>query len=106
MLLGCCGIGRFEFPERIKNDLRNDQTSVVLIVCGNYIPGGMMRAGRAQALFVSLYVFLPELSLLNVCEAQLPVLFRIVDAGICLGAGIEYAGMEYARIECARKEYA
>jgi hypothetical protein len=39
-----------------------------------------MRAGRAQALFVSLHVFLPELSLLNVCEAQLPVLFRIVDA--------------------------
>src|ERR1035437_8396311 len=80
MLLSCCGIGRLQSPERVKNYLRDDQAGVVLIVCGDNIPRSVKGAGCAEALFVSLRVFLPELSLVNVRKDQLPVLFGIIDA--------------------------
>src|ERR1019366_2336671 len=80
MLLSCCGIGRFQSLQRIKNNLRDDQAGVVLIVCGDNIPGSVMRTGCAEALFISLHVVLPKLSFVNIREAQLPVLLWIVDA--------------------------
>ena len=39
-----------------------------------------MRAGCAEALFVSLHVVFPELPFVNIRQTQLPVLLRIVDA--------------------------
>jgi len=61
MLLGSCWIGRLQSFKRIEDDLRDDQAGVVLIVCGNYIPGSVMRAGCAEAFFISLDVVFPEL---------------------------------------------
>jgi hypothetical protein len=48
MLLGGCWIRHLEFPQRIKNDLGDDQPRVLLIVGGNDVPRRMMRACRAE----------------------------------------------------------
>ena len=80
MLLSGCRIGHLEPTHGVNNDLRDDQASVVLIVCGHNIPRSVMRAGCADALLVSLHVVFPEFSLMNVRKTQLPVLLRIIDA--------------------------
>jgi hypothetical protein len=75
----CFGIVHPERFERIDNDLGYDQPRVLFVVGRHYIPGRVIRAGRAEALLVGRSILLPELSLLDVGPADLPVLVGFVD---------------------------
>lgn len=60
-------------------DTRDDEASVFLVVRGYDVPGGMLGAGRRQALLVDFHVVVPEPPLLDIREAELPVPVWIVD---------------------------
>src|ERR1039458_4809905 len=47
---------------------------------GNDVPGRVMGAGRVQASLKSLRVILPVFPLVNVREAEFPILVRLIDA--------------------------
>ncbi len=65
--LGCrFGILHFKVIEGIQNDLGNNQTGILLIICWNDIPGCIVGARGTQALLVSFHVVLPEFSFMNV----------------------------------------
>ena len=68
VLFGICGIVHAESTQRVKNNLRDDQPGVFLFVGRDNIPRGVMRAGCANALLVSLRVVLPKRPLVNVCN--------------------------------------
>ena len=51
---GGLGIGHLQFPERIQDDLGNNQPGILLVVGGNNVPGRVMGAGRAQASLICL----------------------------------------------------
>jgi hypothetical protein len=77
---GCLGIRHLEIPQRIQNDLRDDQPCVLLVVSGDNEPWRTMRACRLKTILIGLHVMLPVFPLVNIGGAELPVLFRLVDA--------------------------
>src|SRR6267142_353228 len=66
--------------QRIDDDLRNDQPRIRLVVRRHHVPRREALAGGAQAGLVSLHVVLPVAALLDVGQAEFPVLPGIVDA--------------------------
>ena len=74
------GIGHFKFIKRIKNNLGNNQPGIFLIIGGNDVPRRVMGAGCGQAILISLHVMLPVFPLVNVSEAEFPVLVRLINA--------------------------
>ena len=77
---GSLGIGHFKFIERIKDNLGDNQPGIVLVVSRNDVPGRVMGACRVQASLINLHVMLPVFSLVNVREAEFPVLVRLINA--------------------------
>ena len=77
---GGLGICHLKFIKRIQDNLGNNQPGIVLIIGGNGIPGCMMGAGRIEASLISLHVILPVFPLVNVREAEFPVLLRLINA--------------------------
>jgi hypothetical protein len=73
------GVSHLESFERIKYNLRYNQPSVFLIVGGNDIPGCIPGACRTEAFLIGLHILFPELPLLNIRNAEFPVLFRHFD---------------------------
>src|ERR1035437_5362693 len=73
-------VGQFERLECVENDLRNDQPRILFVVGGNDIPGRIARTGSTQAFFIGLHVLFPEFPLLDIREAELPVLVGLIDA--------------------------
>ena len=57
----------------------NDQPGILLIVGWYYIPRRVMGAGGVQAGLISLHVVPPIFPLVNVREAELPVLVRLIN---------------------------
>ena len=74
------GIRHLKFIKRIKNNAGNNQPGIFLIIGGNDEPRRVSGAGRVQAIFISLYVMFPVFSLVNVSEAEFPVLVRLINA--------------------------
>jgi hypothetical protein len=74
------GIRHFQSVEGVENDLRNDQPGVLLVVGGNDIPGRFASGCNTEAFLKSRHIAFPELSLLNVGEAEFPILVRLIDA--------------------------
>ena len=74
------GKGHFESFECVEDNLGYDQSSILLVVGGNDIPGRVPGACRTEAFFIGLHVLLPEFPLLNVPKAQFPILFLLIDA--------------------------
>ena len=66
--------------ERVEDNLGYDQSSILLVVGGNDIPGRITGACRTEAFLIGLHVLLPEFPLLDVRKAEFPILFRLVDA--------------------------
>ena len=77
---GGFGIGHLKFVKRIQDNLGNDQPGILLIIGGNDVPGRVMGAGRGQASLISSHVMLPVLPLVNVRDAEFPVLVRLINA--------------------------
>ena len=76
---GGFGIGHLKSVKRIQDNLGNDQPGILLIIGGNDVPGRVMGAGRGQASLISLHVVVPVFPLVNIREAEFPVLLRIID---------------------------
>jgi hypothetical protein len=74
------GIGHFKIIEHIKDNSGNYQPGIVFIIGGNDVPRGVMSAGRLQTILVSLHVVVPIFPLVNVSQAEFPVLVLFVDA--------------------------
>ena len=74
------GVSHFEFIERIEDNLGHDQPGILFVVGGDDVPGRVMGAGGAQASLISLRVLLPVFPLVDVRDAELPVLARLIDA--------------------------
>ena len=66
--------------ERIKDNPRNNQSGILLIVGGNDVPGRVMGTCRAQTGPISLHVMLPVFPLVNVREAEFPVLIGLINS--------------------------
>src|ERR1039457_1411674 len=77
---GGSGICHLEFIERIQDNLGNNQPGIFLVVGRNNVPGRVMGAGGVQAGLICLHVMLPVFPLVNVGEAEFPVLVRMIDA--------------------------
>jgi len=77
---GGFGIGHLKFIESIKDNLGNNQPGILFIIGGNDEPRCFMRAGRGQAIFISTHVMLSVFPLVNVREAEFPVLVRLINA--------------------------
>jgi len=60
--------------------MRYDQPSVLLVVGGNDIPGSVTCACGTEALLVRGHVAIPKLPLRDICSAEFPVTFRLIDA--------------------------
>src|ERR1700683_3584859 len=75
------GIGELQPGYRVENDLRDEQASILLVVSGNNIPGRFLGAGGGDAFPIDLHVLVPEFAFLDIGQAELPILVRIVDAG-------------------------
>ena len=73
-------ISHFESFERIKDNLRYDQPSILFVVGRNDIPGRVLRACRTQAFLKGLHIILPEFPLFYIRHAEFPILLRLVDA--------------------------
>src|ERR1017187_3208948 len=58
----------------------NNQPGILLIVGGNDVPGRVMGACRVQASLISLHVMLPVFPLVDVREAEFPILVRLINA--------------------------
>ena len=74
------GPGHFQILECIENDAGNDEPGILFAVCGNDVPGRVMRAGCVQACLIGLHIILPVFPLVNVGKAEFPVLVRFIDA--------------------------
>src|ERR1700690_624809 len=72
-------IGHFETLERIEDNLRYNQTSVLFVVGGNDIPRRGSGACRTDAFPISLHVIFSVAPLLCVCRAKFPVLVRLAN---------------------------
>ena len=79
-LLRGLGIRHLESLERIEDNSGNNQPGVLFIISGNNIPGRVMGAGRVQAILKGLSVAFPIFPLVNVREAEFPVLIRLINA--------------------------
>src|ERR1035438_5193555 len=77
---GGLGICHLKFIERIQDNLGNNQPGILLIVGGNDVPGRVMGACRVQASLLSLHVMLPVFPLVDVREAEFPILVRLINA--------------------------
>jgi hypothetical protein len=77
---GCLRIRHPQITERIDDNVGNNQPGILLIICGNDVPGRVMGACRVQALLKSLSVILPEFPFVNVRDAEFPVLLGIINA--------------------------
>src|SRR5664279_1705539 len=73
------GIGHLQVLERGKDNLGNNQSGILLVIGRDDIPGRVLGAGRVQASLKRLHILLPVLPLMNVREAELPVLLRIIN---------------------------
>jgi len=81
--LAFCGhyrVGHLEITERIQDNLGNNQPGILFVVGGDDVPRRVMGAGGAQASLISLRVLLPVFPLVDVRDAELPVLARLIDA--------------------------
>src|SRR5271163_2751444 len=74
------GICQLEAAQSIQDDLRSNQAGIFLVVGGNNVPRCVVGVGRAQAGLVSFRVVTPIFSFMNIGQAQLPILVRIVHA--------------------------
>src|SRR5664279_3860697 len=72
-------IAHLEALEGIEQDSGDNEPGIVLVVGRNDVPRGELGAGRAQAFIVGLHVLLPEIPLLNIRQAEFPVLLRFID---------------------------
>jgi hypothetical protein len=77
---GGFGICHFKFIERVKDNLRNDDPGILLVIGANDVPGRVMGARRGQAGPISLHIMPPEFSLVNIRKTEFPVFVRLVDA--------------------------
>src|SRR5262249_33621989 len=71
-------IGHIEPCERVKDDLRDDEPSVLLVVGGHDVPRSFLGARGTEAFLVGADIVLPEFPLLDIRHAEFPILFRIV----------------------------
>jgi len=74
------GTHHFEVIERIKDNPGNYQAGILLVVGWNDVPRRVVGARPIHAVFISLHVMVPIPSLVNVCKAELPVLFRFLNS--------------------------
>src|SRR5580704_6427119 len=74
------GIFQLEAAEGVQHNLRNNQAGILLVVGGNNVPRRVVCVSRAQASLVGFPVFIPEFPFMNVGQAQLPLLVRVVNA--------------------------
>ena len=74
------GICHLKIIERINHNLGNNQPCILLIIGGNNVPRRVTSASRVQASLKSLRLILPVFPLVNVREAEFPVLVRFVNA--------------------------
>jgi hypothetical protein len=72
-------VARFERLERAKDDLRDDQVGVLLVIGGNDIPRRLVGARCTKAILIRLNVLLPGLPFLDVGLAAVPILLGFVD---------------------------
>ncbi len=79
-LCGGPGIAHLEIGKCVEDDLGNDQPRVLFVIGGNDIPGSMMVAGGIQALLISLHILVPVFPLVNIRQAELPILIRLINA--------------------------
>ena len=77
---GCFGVRHLKLTERIDDNVRDNQPSILLIVGGNDIPGCMLGARRAQASLKGLPIIRPVFSFVNVRQTEFPVFVWLVDA--------------------------
>ena len=77
---GGLGIYHLQVIERIEDNTGNNQPGIFLIVRGNNVPGRVMGACGVQAVLVNLDVMFPVFPLVDVREAEFPVLVRLIDA--------------------------
>src|ERR1039458_10227796 len=77
---GGLGICHFKRIERIENNLGNNQPGIFLIIGGNDVPGRVLGASRGQASLISLRVMLPVFPLVNVRDAEFPILLWLIHA--------------------------
>jgi hypothetical protein len=78
-MCGCLRICHLKVIERIKNNLRDDQPGILLVIGGNDVPMRMVGTCRVEALLISLHVLLPVFPLVNVRQAEFPVLVGHID---------------------------
>ena len=72
-------IGHVKSFKRIDDNLGNDKSRVLLVVCRDDVPGRICGAGLAEAFLEGCHVLLPEFPFLEVRLAEFPVLLRFVD---------------------------
>ncbi len=82
-MLLCRGLGirHLEVSHRIYDDLGDDKSRVVFVVGGDDVPRRMLSAGCTKAISVGFHILLPVFPLVNVGDAEFPVLVRHIDAG-------------------------
>src|SRR5665647_1439122 len=81
------GVGHFKVREGVEDDLGDDESGVLFVVGGHYVPGRAIGAGRVQAGLVGLHVLVPVGPLMDVREAELPVFVGRVNSSaetVCL----------------------
>jgi hypothetical protein len=74
------GVRILEFSQGIKDDLGDKEPCILLIVGRDGVPRRVMGACGMKAFLVGFHVVLPVFPLVNVGGAELPVLFRLIDA--------------------------
>ncbi len=75
------GVGHFETGEGVEDNPGNNQPGVVFVIGRHHIPGGLAGTGGSQTFLIGLPILFPEFPLLDVRQAEFPVLLRLVNAG-------------------------
>ena len=81
----------FRLCMSVDDDGGDGEVAIPLVVGGDDEPRGMLAAGGGEDVVVGIHVPGPELALVNVGVGELPVFFRVVDAGL-EAAGLFVAG--------------
>ena len=71
---------QFQIFEGVENDPGHDQLGVLFVIGRHHVPGSGMSAGGAEAGLERLHVLLPVFPLLDVGQAEFPVLLGRIDA--------------------------
>ena len=81
------GVAHVQLFEGLHQHGGNDQVAVPLAVGRDDVPRGVFRAGLAEGVFVGLFIVGPAFALLQVAEAEFPLLGGWDDEGQawCLG---------------------